>query len=285
MAIRILTDSASDISPEKAQEWNITVIPLKVRFGDTEYLDGVTLRPKQFFEKLIETDELPKTSQITPYEYEQEFEKARSAGDQLICLTISSGVSGCYQSACFAAQEYEDCVTVIDTQQFCISQYIIVERAVQLRDQGLSYEEIVRTIREELKESHVIAVFDTLEYLRLGGRLSAAAALTGTLLSIKPVLTIEDGIVKILGKARGSRHSENMLTENIAKLGKIDYDRPVCLGYTGTNDDFLQKYVRDSKALYEGYEDHLQVAEVGATIGTYSGPGAIAVAFFAKAGK
>ena len=283
MAIRILTDSASDISPEKAQEWNITVIPLKVRFGDTEYLDGVTLRPKQFFEKLIETDELPKTSQITPYEYEQEFEKARSAGDQLICFTISSGVSGCYQSACFAAQEYEDCVTVIDTQQFCISQYIIVERAVQLRDQGLSYEEIVRMIREELKDSHVIAVFDTLEYLRLGGRLSAAAALTGTLLSIKPVLTIEDGIVKILGKARGSRHSENMLTENIAKLGKIDYDRPVCLGYTGTNDDFLQKYVRDSKALYEGYEDHLQVAEVGATIGTYSGPGAIAVAFFAKA--
>ena len=282
MAIRILTDSASDISPEKAQEWNITVIPLKVRFGDTEYLDGVTLRPKQFFEKLIETDELPKTSQITPYEYEQEFEKARSAGDQLICFTISSGVSGCYQSACFAAQEYADCVTVIDTQQFCISQYIIVERAVQLRDQGLSYEEIVRMIREELKDSHVIAVFDTLEYLRLGGRLSAAAALTGTLLSSKPVLTIEDGIVKILGKARGSRHSENMLTENIAKLGKIDYDRPVCLGYTGTNDDFLQKYVRDSKALYEGYEDHLQVAEVGATIGTYSGPGAIAVAFFAK---
>ena len=282
MAIRILTDSASDISPEKAQEWNIKVIPLKVRFGDVEYLDGVTLRPKQFFEKLIETDELPKTSQIVPYEYEQEFEAAKSAGDQLICFCMSSGVSGCYQSACLAAREYEDCVTVIDTQQFCISEYIIVERAVQLRDQGLSYDELVRTIRAELGEAHVIAVFDTLEYLRLGGRLSAAAALTGTLLSIKPVLTIEEGVVKILGKARGSRHSENMLTENVAKLGGIDFSRPVCLGYTGMSDDFLQKYVQDSAALYTGYEDHLQVAEVGATIGTYSGPGAIAVAFCAK---
>ena len=282
MAIRILTDSASDISPEKAQEWKIKVIPLKVRFGDVEYLDGVTLRPKQFFEKLIETDELPKTSQIVPYEYEQEFEAAKSAGDQLICFCMSSGVSGCYQSACLAAREYEDCVTVIDTQQFCISEYIIVERAVQLRDEGKNADEIADIIRDEMKDAHVIAVFNTLEYLKLGGRMSAAAAAAGNLLAIKPVLTIEEGIVKVIGKARGSRRSNNLLSEAVTKLGGIDFSRPLCLGYAGFNDELLQKYMKDSAYLYEGHEDALKIAEVGATIGTYSGPGAIALAFFAK---
>lgn len=282
MGIRILTDSASDISQETAEKWGIKVIPLKVRFGEEEYLDGKTLKPKQFYEKLVETDEIPKTSQITPFEYEQEFKAARKAGDQLICFCMSSGVSGCYQSACMAAMDYEDCVTVIDTQQFCISQYIIVARAVDLRNEGKSAQEIVFVIREELKESHVIAVFNTLEYLRLGGRLSAAAAITGNLLAIKPVLTIEDGIVKILGKARGSKKSGNMLSEMIAKVGGIDFERPVCVGYTGTDDHLLQKYLHDSAYLYEGHEDCIQTAEVGSTIGTYAGPGAIAVAFFAK---
>ena len=279
--VRILTDSASDISQEKATEWGITVIPLKVRFGDEEYLDGVTLSCKDFYKKLVEKAEVPKTSQITPYEYSQEFEKAKEAGDELICLCLSSGVSGAYQSACMAAADYSN-VYVIDTKQFCISEFIIVQRAIQLRDQGLSAKEIADTVSEDLKYAHVIAAFDTLEYLKLGGRLSSAAAFAGNFLMIKPVLTIEEGIVKILGKARGSRNKHNMLMEFVKNSGGIDYDKPTCLGYTGLSDDLLIKYVEDSKELYEGYEDRIQYAEVGATIGTYAGPGAIAFAFFEK---
>ena len=284
MATRILTDSASDISQERAAEWGIKVLPLKIRFGDTEYLDGVTLPPREFYEKLVESDTLPKTSQITPYEYEQEFSEAVEAGDDLICFTLSSGVSGTYQSACLAAQDYADHVTVIDTKQFCVSEYVIVKRAVDLRDEGASYAEIVSTIRAELGDAHVIACFDTLEYLRLGGRLSAASAFAGTLLSIKPVLTIEEGIVKVLGKARGSRNRSNMLMQEVKKLGGIDFDRPVCLAYSGFSDELLQKYVKDSEELYVGYDKEMPVATAGATIGTYAGPGAIAIAFFAKRG-
>ncbi|MBQ9614030.1 MAG: DegV family protein [Lachnospiraceae bacterium] len=280
MGIQIITDSASDISQRRAREWGITVMPLIVRFHEEEYLDGVTLTPYQFYEKLVETDEIPKTSQITPFTYEEVFKKAVDAGDKVICFCLSSGVSGSYQSACIASENYKNDVAVIDTKQFCISEFIIVQRAVQMRDQGLGFEEIVSKISEELKEAHVIAVFDTLEYLKLGGRISAAAAAIGNVLSLKPVLTIEDGVVKILGKARGSKKSGNMLTQFISELGGIDFSRPLCLAYSGFDDSILQKYVKDSAEIYAGHESALQTAYVGATIGTYAGPGAIAVAFF-----
>ena len=280
MAVRIITDSASDISQAKAKEWGIQVLPMKVRFGEEEFLDGVTLTPQDFFKKLVETDEIPKTSQITPYDYAQVFKEAVDAGDDLICFTLSSGVSGSYQSACMAAEEFSERIHVIDTQQFCISQLIIVQWAVQLRDQGLSAKEIVDRVSEDLKKAHVIAAFDTLEYLKLGGRISSAAAFAGNILMIKPVLTIEEGVVKILGKARGSKNKHNMLMEFVKKTGGIDFSKPACLGYTGFTDEVLKKYVEDSKELYEGREDSIQYAEVGATIGTYAGPGAIALAYF-----
>ena len=280
MAVRIITDSASDISQVKAKEWGVEVLPLKVRFGEEEFLDGVTLSPQDFYRKLVETDEIPKTSQITPYDYAQVFKAAEEAGDDLLCFTLSSGVSGSYQSACIAAEEFSDRIHVIDTQQFCISQLIIVQWAAQLRDQGLSAKEIVDRVSEDLKKAHVIAAFDTLEYLKLGGRISSAAAFAGNILMIKPVLTIEEGVVKILGKARGSKNKHNMLMEFVKKTGGIDFSKPACLGYTGFTDEVLKKYVEDSKELYEGREDSIQYAEVGATIGTYAGPGAIALAYF-----
>ncbi len=282
MAIRILTDSASDISQERANEWGITVLPLKVRFGEEEFLDGVTLKGSEFYHKLVETDEIPKTSQISPYEYQEQFSAAKEAGDDLIYFCLSAGVSGSYQSACIAAEDYSDVVTIVDTRQFCISEFIIVQRAVQLRDAGMNAKDIVDQISVEMKKAHVISVFDTLEYLKLGGRLSSAAAFAGNLLMIKPVITIEDGVVKVIGKARGSKNSHNMLIEFVNKTGGIDFTKPICLAYSGFSDDMLKKYVEDSKALYEGHEDKLQYAVVGATIGTYAGPGAIALAYFEK---
>ena len=279
MSIRILTDSASDISQETAKKWGITVLPMNVRFGDEEFLDGVTLSSEDFYHKLIE---VPKTSQISPYVYEQEFEKADECGDELIYFCISSGVSGCYQSAMLAAEDYSENIHIVDTRQFCISEYILVQRAVVLRDEGKSCDEILSTIQEEMKKVHVISVFDTLEYLKLGGRLSSAAAFAGNVLMIKPVITIEDGIVKVIGKARGSKNSHNMLTEFVQKSGGIDFDKPICLAYSGFSKEMLDKYVVDSKILYEGNEDKLQYAVVGATIGTYAGPGAIALAYFEK---
>ena len=283
MSVRIVTDSASDISQELAKRWGITVMPLTIRFGEEEFLDGVTLSVRSFFEKLEAAEEPPKTSQITPYTYGQVFEEAVTAGDEVLCFTLSSGVSGSYRSACMAADEFGGKVTVIDSRQFCISQYVQVAYAVRLRDEGLSAEQIAQKVKSEMGRVHVIAMFDTLEYLKKGGRLSAAAAFTGHLLSIKPVLTIEEGVVKILGKARGIRRGIAMMKEMTEKFGGIDFSRPVCLGYTGSSDEELRQFIAETKSLYGGNEDKIAVAEVGATIGTYAGPGAIALAFYAKA--
>ncbi|MBR4529099.1 MAG: DegV family protein [Lachnospiraceae bacterium] len=282
MGVRIIADSSSDVPQETAREWGVRIIPLKVRFGDTEYEDGVTITNREFYEKLIETDVIPKTSQITPYEYGRVFEEETADGDEAVCLTISSGVSGCIQSATLAAEEYEGRVHVVDTKQFCISYYILVEYAVRLRDEGRSAAEIADEITRVREKATVLSVFDTLEYLKLGGRLSSTAAFAGSILAIKPVITITNGLVDVIGKARGSKNGNNMLIQQIRKLGGIDPAMPHCLGYTGLSDELLRKYAADSADLYEGDPSRVPVISVGSTIGTYAGPGAIAFAFFPK---
>ncbi|MCR4762828.1 MAG: DegV family protein [Lachnospiraceae bacterium] len=282
MGVRIIADSSSDISQETAAKWGIRIIPLKVRFGEEEYEDGVTITNREFYEKLIETDCIPKTSQITPFQYGEVFSEAIKDGDEAVCFTISSGVSGCIQSAQLAAAECGGRVHVVDSRQFCISFYILVEYAVRLRDEGRSAAEIAEEIERVRDSATVLSVFDTLEYLKLGGRLSSAAAFAGSVLAIKPVITITDGKVNVIGKARGSKNGNNMLIQQVEKLGGIDFSMPICLGYTGLSDELLQKYIRDSRSLYEGQTDHLPIVTVGATIGTYAGPGAIAFAFFPK---
>ena len=280
MAVRIITDSASDISQETAKEWGITVIPLKVRFGEEEFLDGKTLSCEQFYEKLVETDEIPKTSQINPYEYSELFEEVKKAGDTAVCITLSAKVSGCYQSACIAAEDYEGIVRVVDSAQFCISEGMLVELAKRYRDQGMNADEIADRIEKEKADVHVISVFDTLEYLKKGGRISAAAAMAGGILSIKPVITIENGEVAVIGKARGSKNGNNLLMDFMRSHGGIDFSRPYCIGYTGLSDALLKKYAEDSASVYREHAEKLHVFRVGATIGTYAGPGAIAAAFF-----
>lgn len=279
MGVKIIADSASDVSQTTAKEWGITILPMKVRFGDEEFADGVTMTNEQFYEKLIETDELPKTSQIPPAEYEDAFTEATKDGDEVICMVISSCVSGCLQSARIAAEDFEGKVHVIDTKQFCISYYILVEYAVRLRDEGKSAGQIVDAIEAVKNRVKVLGVFDTLEYLKAGGRLSSAAAFAGGLLSIKPVVTITNGEVEVIGKARGSKNGNNILIEHVKKLG-VDYSMPICFGYTGLSDDMLQKYISDSRDIYES--DTFNIVSVGSTIGTYAGPGAIAVAFYPK---
>ena len=282
MGVMIVADSASEVSQETAKEWGIKILPLKIRFGEEEFLDGVTLSNRTFYEKLIESDELPKTSQISPADYEECFQSAVDAGDEVVCLTISSGVSGCVQSANIAAGEFDGKVYVVDTMQFCISYYVLVEYAVRLRDEGKSAKEIADEITRVREKAIVLAVFDTLEYLKAGGRLSSTAAFVGEILSIKPVITITNGIVDVIGKARGSKKGNNMLIEKVKEVGGIDFTMPVVTGYTGLSDDLLQKYLEDSKDLYDGDISDIRKVSVGATVGTYAGPGAIAVAFYPK---
>ncbi|MCI9515677.1 MAG: DegV family protein [Lachnospiraceae bacterium] len=282
MSVKIIVDSACDITQEKAKEMNIDVLPLKTMFGDEEFLDGVTLNHQEFFEKLIETGIMPTTSQLTPYEYGEKFKEIKEAGDTAVCITISSKLSGCYQSACVAAADYEDCITVVDSQNVSLGEQVLVEYAQKLRSLGKSAPEIAADLEEKKGSLRLIALLNTLEYLKKGGRISSAAALAGTLLSIKPVIAIEHGEVAILGKARGSKNGNNLLTEYVKQSGAIDFTMPYRLAYSGLSDSTLQKYLADNIQLYHGQTAQPPVTTIGSAIGTHVGPGAIAAAFFAK---
>ncbi len=284
MGIRIITDSASDVTQQEAAKWNVEVLPLTVRFGDEEYLDGITIDYDMFYNRLIETDVVPKTSQVTPFAYEKAFRKALDAGDDIICLTISSKLSGCYQSACIAADEMKERarIMIVDTLEVSMAEYILVQRAVQLRDQGYSADRIAGTIEKIRGNVQLIALFDTLEYLKLGGRINAATAIAGSLLSIKPVITVKDGEIAVIGKARGSKNGNNMLMQFVRDHGEIDFEMPYCIAWTGLSDETTRKYIEDSHDLYEGSPDELPVKRVGPAVGVYAGPGALAFVFFPK---
>ena len=279
MSVRIITDSACDIPPEEARALGIEVLPITVMFGDREYLDGVTLSNRAFFEKLVESDALPHTCQITPFQYGEAFRAAAEAGEEAVCLTLSGKLSGCWNSACLAAEDYEN-VTVVDSENVSIGQRILTLLAVRLRDEGLPATQIAAALEAQKKRVRLLALLDTLEYLKKGGRISPAVAFAGGILSIKPVVAVQKGEVALIGKARGSKNGNNLLTQFVEQSGGIDFAMPYALGYSGLSDALLQKYIRDSEALYKDHVRELPVCCIGSTIGTYAGPGAVGVAFF-----
>ena len=171
---------------------------------------------------------------------------------------------------------------MVDSRTAAIGSGILAERALQLVDSGLEAGEIARLLEAERDEVCLVALLDTLEYLRRGGRISRTAAVSGEILSIKPVICLRDGAVELLGKARGSRRGNNLLVQEIEKAGGVNYEKPVLLGYTGLSDALLQKYVQDSADLWKGNAEALRVTMVGGVVGTHAGPGAIAVAFFRR---
>lgn len=279
MKIRIITDSASDLlSPHRPE---ITVLPMTITFGQEQFRDGIDLTHRQFYEKLIEGEELPTTSQIAPAQFEEAFRAAVEAGETVVAVVLSAKLSGTYQSACITAEEFPGRVFVVDSANATIGERILVERAVELMDQGLQAAAIAAKLEEEKGDIRLVALLDTLEYLKRGGRISASVALVGGLLAIKPVVAVQEGEVVVLGKARGSKNGNNLLVQEIQKTG-VDFSRPYKLGYAGLNDSLLQKYIADSAALWEGHTDSLPTGTVGGTIGAHVGPGAIAVAFFRK---
>lgn len=282
MSVKIICDSASDISLEQAKEWGVTVLPLKTIWEGKEYLDGVTMEPHEFYERLIETDELPTTSQVTPYEFQEAFKQVIEEKNTAVCLTVSSKLSGTYQSALIANEEVDYQIELVDTLNVTLGEHILVKRAVELRDQGKSAKEIAQILNEEKNKVRVIALLDTLEYLKKGGRVSGTAAFAGSVLNIKPVVGVVDGQVEVLGKARGSKNGNNKLMEQISLSGGVDFEKPFVLGYSGLSDDLLQKYIVDSSHIYEEKTKELPIVSIGSSIGTHAGPGAIGVAFFCK---
>jgi len=277
MKTRIIVDSTADLLQNMKEQ--VHVVPLTVHFGEEEYIDGVTIDHKAFYEKLVETDVHPSTSQATPAAFEKEYEKAKQAGEAAVVITLSAKLSGTYQSAMIAARDYEN-LYVVDSGTGAIGSAILTEYALKLLDRGLDAKQIAEKLEEAKRRVVIVALVDTLEYLKKGGRISKTVAFAGTILNIKPVLSIVDGDINVLGKARGSKMGNNLLVQEIEKAGGVDFAMPVLLGYTGLSDATLLKYIEDSKHLWEGNVDQVRYTTIGSVIGTHAGPGAVAVAFF-----
>ena len=279
MKTRIVVDSTADILPEYLDQ--IHTVPLTVSFGEEEYIDGVTIDHRTFYQKLIETDAMPSTSQASPAAFAEQYDQAAAADEEVVVITISSKLSGTYQSAMIAAAGRSS-VYVVDSENASVGCGILVGLALRYLRDGMTASAIAEKLQEDKKKIIVIALLDTLEYLKRGGRISKAAAFAGGLLNIKPVISIADGEIQLLGKARGSKMGNTLLVQQIQKVGGIDFTKPVLLGYTGLSDVLLQKYIEDSSYLWSASLDAVRYVSIGSVIGAHAGPGAIAVAFFRK---
>ncbi|MBF8981968.1 DegV family protein [Lutibacter sp. B2] len=275
--IKIITDSLSDIPKELIEKYNITVIPLTIIFGDDEYRDREDLSSKEFFEKLQECNKLPTTSQIPPSVFMKEMKKNLDEGYEVIVINGSSGVSGTYQSAMMAKREMQsEEITVIDTLALSYSCGMIVVEAAKMAEIGESKQAIIRRI-EKMKENidHLFSV-ETLDFLEKGGRLSATKATIGKILSIKPILTIEDGKVEVLDKVRGSRKIIYKLIELAKERGIKKGTEYICIAH-GDNIEGLEKL--KEAVIKEFAPSKLIETEIGCTIGTYTGPTLLAMLY------
>ena len=276
MAVRIITDSTVDV-PERYRD-RFTVVPLTVTFGETEYIDGVTLDKMDFYRMLETSPDLPRTSQAAPDAFAQVFRRLQEAGEEAVVITVTSRLSGTYQSARIAAEDFPN-IRVVDSRNVSIGSGVLAEYALRCAKAGMGLDELAAHLIQKREEVCLLARLETLEYLKKGGRISKAAAFAGGVLNIKPVVTVKDGELAMLGKARGSKKANNLLIEEIKKSG-IDFSMPLLLGYTGLSDELLQSYISDSRAIWEGHVDHLDQTQLCSVIGTHAGPGAVAVAFF-----
>ena len=277
MSVKIIVDSTVDLTEDVLSK--VRMVPLTVNFGETEYTDRVDINYKLFYEKLVESDVLPTTSQATPDAFLREFEKIGREDDGAVVITLSSKFSGTYQSAVIAAEEFEN-IYVVDSGSATVGSGILAELALSLARSGLSAGEIAGELERAKEKIIVVALVDTLEYLKKGGRISKTAAIAGTVLNIKPVLSLIDGSINMLGKARGSKQGNNLLVQEIEKAGGVDFSKPVLLGYTGLSNALLLKYIEDSRGLWENGLKEIRYTPVGSVVGAHVGPGAVAVAFF-----
>lgn len=278
--IRIITDSTADFQPKDAKELNVCIIPLQVHFGEEHFSDGIDLTLEEFYEKLSTSSKLPTTSQPSPELFMKEFEAAKAVGDTVIGIFLSSTFSGTLQSAQIAKEEvdYEN-IYIVDSKNATLAAQLLVRRAVIRVQQGFSASEIVADLEQAREHLHLFAMVDTLKYLHKGGRLSAAVALAGSLLGIKPVLLVKDGKISIADKARGLPGAYVAIFKQIDKVGGIDESFPVLAGYTGTAqgvEPFTQ-YVTQNLKLSQPL-----LCPIGTVIGTHAGPGARGIAFFSQ---
>ena len=274
MSIKLIIDSTANIRESSKKKIDY-IVPLTVHFGSEEFIDGVTISNDEFYTKLQTNENFPSTSQATPDKFMKVFDQIDKE-DSAIVITISSNLSGTYQSAVLAASEYDN-IHVIDSEAVTIAAGVLIEYAIDLVEQGLTLEDIIDELEEKKKKIELLGIFDTLEYLQKGGRLSKTAAFAGEILKIKPIISIISGDITVPAKTRGNKKAISIFNKELSENCDINYDLPFLFGYTGLSDENLVNYFESSKDLWSESYDHISI---GSVVGTHAGPGAIAIAYF-----
>lgn len=280
MAIRIITDSSSDLDLTTAKERNVEIVPMSIQFGEQSYLDGAQLEKAQFYELLAESKNSPSTAQPAPADFLKRLEAVRAAGDEAVVITLSSALSGTYQSALIAKDmcDYGP-IYVVDSLSATAGVQLLVDYACRLRDQGQEAGEIVEKLENLKSKIRIFAVIDTLEYLRRGGRLNSLQAGLGTVTKLKPIIAVREGAVVVVGKAFGSVAAGKQLLKFLSEH-PIDKDFPAFALYSndkGRVDDFLPKLEEQGIR-----PQSLRFCAIGPTIGTHVGPGVVGMAYIER---
>lgn len=279
-SVVLVTDSTADIPLEVREKLGISMVPLKVNFGDESYLDNITLQPAQFYEKLIAFDGLATTSQPSPADFYEVYKKLIDEGHSVISIQLSAALSGTYQSATIAKSMLDEDadVTIIDSKSASYGYGLLVVRAAEMAQAGASKDEIIAEVQRLRSEMRLYFLVDTLEYLKKGGRIGKASAVLGSLLNIKPILSIDnEGIVFPFDKVRGQKRAMS----TIADLLSTDFkDQPVNLTLASTPGHTagvleMSELIRGRLNVQEYKE-----TEIGPVVGTHAGPGTIGLFVF-----
>ena len=275
MAIKVVTDSTSDLDSAIAEDLGITIVPLNVHFGETVFKDGIDLNTDQFFDKLINGNVFPSTSQPSLGEFVDVYKEISQPGDIIISVHVSSKLSGTINSAQQAANTLSGTVDVriVDTQQVSMTVGLSAVGAAQAAQEGKSAEECIAIAESVAKRSNFFALFDTLEYLEKGGRIGKARSLIGGLLKIRPILRVEDGEIGQFSKARSRNMGMLKLEQAVRELGKLD-DIAIVYSTDGSDAEKLAATVKE--LLPDGKSPFL--TRVGPVIGTHAGPNLVAIA-------
>lgn len=272
--IKIITDSTADLPKEIFQKCDVEVLPLLINFGEDSYYDGVTINLKEMFERIERDNVLPTTAQVTPNRFLECYEKYIAEGYKIVSIHLSSNMSGTYQSACIAKQMLEsDDIVVVDSQTVTSGLGLLVLEAVRLKEEGKTINEIkseLDKIKCHVKSS---LAFESLDNLVKGGRISKTTGIIGSVLGIRLILDIENGLMAVSSKVRGSKKAIKQIIEDFEKNGRKE-GTPVVLLHVENKDvkEGLEKYLKENNIEYID-------AEVGCTVGIHSGPKAAGLFF------
>lgn len=277
MVVRIVTDSTADLPAEIASALGITVVPLTVFFGEEAYLDGVELDSASFYVKLAASKDLPRTSQPAPADFQKAFQRLIDEGaDAILSIHLSSKLSGTYQSACTARDSLPESVRkvpieIVDSSSISVGMNYAIQQAARMAQAGKNLEEIKATAEDTLGRSRILAVLDTLEYVRRGGRIGGASAMLGNMLSFKPIIALKDGEIVPVERPRTRAKAYARVAQLLSEIGAVEH-----VSIVETNSEVGQQLGEAIQSVHSG---ELQHYDLGAVIGTHTGPGTAAIAF------